>query len=1072
MKKPLFIAICLLLFSCLSISLFAQSLTSGLVSVWEFNETSGTSVADAYGSNNGTVNGATINQVGKIGQCIQFNGTSSYVSIPNSASLNPNSQDFSVNAWVKWEGSALSGAVAIFMAKGEYVSSGSEFQFTLRGGGGADYKNGFYFRLRTSDGTLNTIGCTTDQTSIVGNGSWHMLTAVVDEGSSVEGRIFLDGTEVGSLASITALVNNTSDLHFGEYANATYFPGKIDQPAVWNRALTASEIQTLYNSGNGLVYSQSASTLNGGTITIGTSAVSLGSSPGSFTSLAAASGGTGSYAYQWQQSSDNITWTSIGGQTAATYTVPTLTTMTYYRRMVTSGSYTGYSNAIKIVVILSGGTISIGTTSVASGSSPGTFANASSPSGGTGSFNYRWEQSTDNSTWTNIPSESAATCTVPALTASTYFRRMVLSGGYFAYSNTVLITVTTATLSGGTISIGTSSVSPGSSPGTFTSSAAASGGTGSYSYQWQQSADNSTWTTISGQTAANYTVPGLTTTTYYRRMVTSGSYTAYSNTVTITVTATLSGGTISIGTSSVSPGSSPGTFTSSAAASGGTGSYSYQWQQSADNSTWTNISGQTAATYTVPALTTTTYYRRMVTSGSYTAYSNTVTITITLSGGTISIGTTSVSSGSSPGSFTSSAAASGGTGSYSYQWQQSADNSTWTTISGQTAANYTVTGLTTTTYYRRMVTSGSYTAYSNTVTITVTATLSGGTISIGTSSVSSGSSPGTFTSSAAASGGTGSFSYQWQQSADNSTWIAISGQTAATYTVPGLTTTTYYRRMVTSGSYTAYSNTVTITVTATLSGGTISIGTSSVSSGSSPGTFTSSAAASGGTGTYSYQWQQSSDNTNWNTISGATATTYTVPSLTAATYYRRMVSSGSATAYSNTVAITVNSSGGAVTSVNGLTGAVSLGLAISGYTLSISGGNSVTLPSSGGSSQWTTNSNGSIQFSAGNVGIGSSTSGIARNLLVNGNIYAKEILVSTTISAPDYVFEKGYRVLPLDELNQYLETHKHLPEIPSAKEMETDGVELSKMNLLLLKKVEEMTLYIIQLEKRVKDLEK
>ncbi len=533
-------------------------------------------------------------------------------------------------------------------------------------------------------------------------------------------------------------------------------------------------------------------------------------------------------------------------------------------------------------------------------------------------------------------------------------------------------------------------------------------------------------------------------------------------------------------------------------------------------------------------------------SGGFTAYSNTVVIAIgtALSGGSISIGTTSVFSGSSPGTF-NSVAASGGTGFYSYQWQQSADNATWSNISGATRETYTVPAIYPATYFRRMVTSGVVTEYSNTVLITISATtLVGGVISsVIPNTVNSGCSPGTISSTESASGVSGALYYQWQQSTDDEYWSNISEQTSATYTVPALYSTTYYRRMVTSGSYTAYSNTIFITVIPpTLSGGSISIGTTTVSSGNSPGEFLNSESASNGTSTYSYQWQQSADNSTWTSISGQTTATCTVPALTASTYYRRMVISGSSTAYSNTVAITVTSSGGSVTSVNNMTGAVTLGLSasasgtqrtiaitggtgttidvadndnsptneiqtlsINGNTLTISNGNSITIPSSisypigtltltttgtsgpatlegttlnipqyssatGGSSQWTSNANGSIQFTGGNVGIGSSST--SRNLLVNGNIYAKEVLVSTTISAPDYVFEKDYRVLPLDELNQYLETHKHLPEIPSAKEMDSNGIELSKMNLLLLKKVEEMTLYIIQLEKRVKDLEK
>ncbi len=497
---------------------------------------------------------------------------------------------------------------------------------------------------------------------------------------------------------------------------------------------------------------------------------------------------------------------------------------------------------------LNGGSISIGTTTVSSGCSPGTFSSVAA-SGGTGTYAYQWQQSADNSTWTNISGATSETYTVPALTNTTYYRRMVTSS-YIAYTNVITITVTIPTLNAGSISISTTSVISGSSPGMF-SSAAASGGTGNYFYQWQQSADFYTWSNISGQTSATYTVPPLTNSTYYRRMVTSGSYIAYSNVVTITVTTpTLNAGSISISTTSVGSGSSPGMF-SSVAASGGTGNYSYQWQQSADFSTWSNISGQTSATYTVPSLTASIYYRRIVTSGSSTAYSNEVLIYVIppLSGGSITITTTTVSSGNSPGAFTNSTAASGGTGPYSYQWQQSADNSTWSNISGQTTTMYVVPVLTTTTYYRRMVTADSSTAYSNTIAITVP--LSGGSLTISSFSVNSGNSPGSFTSLFPASGGStgSSYTYQWQQSPDNSNWTNISGANNETYTVPVLYYSTYYRRQVTNGSSTTYSNSALISVT--INAGSISIGTTSVISGNSPGTF-NSVAASGGTGTYSY----------------------------------------------------------------------------------------------------------------------------------------------------------------------------------------------------------------------------
>ena len=98
------------------------------------------------------------------------------------------------------------------------------------------------------------------------------------------------------------------------------------------------------------------------------------------------------------------------------------------------------------------------------------------------------------------------------------------------------------------------------------------------------------------------------------------------------------------------------------------------------------------------------------------------------------------------------------------------------------------------------------------------------------------------------------------------------------------------------------------------------------------------------------------------------------------------------------------------------------------------------------------------------VGIGTETLDANSILTVNGKIYAEEIEVVQQV-LPDYVFEKDYSLMTLKELENYIDSCKHLPEVPSAVFVKNNGLQLGEFNTLLLKKVEELTLYLIQIEK-------
>ena len=119
-------------------------------------------------------------------------------------------------------------------------------------------------------------------------------------------------------------------------------------------------------------------------------------------------------------------------------------------------------------------------------------------------------------------------------------------------------------------------------------------------------------------------------------------------------------------------------------------------------------------------------------------------------------------------------------------------------------------------------------------------------------------------------------------------------------------------------------------------------------------------------------------------------------------------------------------------------------------------------------------------LSNGNVGIG--TASPTEKLSVNGKIRAKEVKVEVS-NWPDYVFQDGYQLDSLSNVERFIQKNRHLPEMPSAKMVEQDGVELGQLLKLQQKKIEELTLYLInqnkllnkqqdQLNQQLKEMEK
>ncbi len=635
-------------------------------------------------------------------------------------------------------------------------------------------------------------------------------------------------------------------------------------------------------------------------------------------------GGTGTYVYQWQSSANNTTFTDIAGATAKDYDPPVVNVTTYYRRTVISGSCATrvLSNVVTITIqpALSNNNITAPTVKdfCVTGNPQAIVGNV--PSGGNGAYTYRWQSSTDNTTFTDITGATAKDYNPGVLNVTTYYRRLVVSNLCTVplVSNVVTISiepllannVITAPIANNFCGVGDAAAINGS---------VATGGNGVYSYQWQNSINNSTFTNITGATAKDYDPAAITVTTYFRRTVTSGACTVpiVSNAVVIKVEPPLVNNAITTpaintfclnGDPAVMTGSIP---------TGGNNLYSYQWQKSTDNIIFTSITGATAKDYDSPAINITTYFRRTVTSDVCTVplVSNVVTITIQAPAGITNNVITapaiaSFCTGGNPTIITGNTPT-GGTGTFTYQWQGSTDNINFADINGATAINFDPPALTADRYYRRVASSGNCIApaLSNVISIkilpavannTLTAPLVATYCAAGNPALITGNTP---------TGGSGTYAYQWQSSTNNTSFTDIAGATAKDYDSPAINTTTYYRRLVTSGPCTIpqVSNVVTIAVQAALTNNNIvAPAVSSFCINGNPGLITGNT-PSGGNGTYSYQWQTSTDNITFGNITAATAKDYDPPVINAGAYYRRLVTSGTCTVpvASNVINITI-----------------------------------------------------------------------------------------------------------------------------------------------------------------------
>ncbi len=552
------------------------------------------------------------------------------------------------------------------------------------------------------------------------------------------------------------------------------------------------------------------------------------------------------------------------------------------------------------------------------------------PVGGTPPYTYVWESSPDDATWSILTNDADPVNYTPSSlpTGPTiYYRRTVTSAapGTPDVSKSVKIIVRQA-ISGNLIGkdsiicfnqdpMSLIQLNSGPSNGSYMSD----GITHYYLYKWHQNNTDSNWNNsqvaVGNSSSPSYDPPALTSSTFYKRFVTSGRCIDYGPTVKITVLDTIKNNKILNSPPDICYGSTfadltATTSSSAPALSGGDNTYRFKWESNINGLGWALATGESSTAGYNPTelpqrIPSNQYiFRRIVYSGASdvcASISNSVLLKDfpVITNNTIAP-VTAICSGSKPADITGSVipTLSGGNLTYSYSWEDSTKYHSWTSISGAALSDFSAPSLTDTTSYRRIVTAVC-TDVSKSIQVVVHKPILNNNITLLTGGIAqtlcNNQTPVSFQGTIP-TGGTnlpGDYAYLWKFSTDNSVYTAVpTGATGVNYIPPALTSTTYFKREVTSGTCTVISDPLTIIVLPDITNNTIS-GIPRVCYSLIPGSITGTP-LSGGSGSYKYLWEQSTDGGNiWSpAVSANSLPDYQPPALTTATKYRRSVSSG------------------------------------------------------------------------------------------------------------------------------------------------------------------------------------
>ncbi|TFG91256.1 MAG: gliding motility-associated C-terminal domain-containing protein, partial [Candidatus Atribacteria bacterium] len=335
--------------------------------------------------------------------------------------------------------------------------------------------------------------------------------------------------------SLWATATGTSDaVNYDPDESASYFPGQQ-----YFRRIVYSGIHDVCKDISSPVLLNEYPVITDNLVTPADQTICSGSAPVLLNGSMPLNGkGAGSYTYTWQDSTKGHSWADITGYVNVAdqnFAPPALTDTVRYRRIVYSSACYDISKSVLIKVhkpitnntisLLAGGLVD---TTICSGATPHRITGLAA-TGGTnivGNYTYQWSSSPDNISWTDISASTGIEFQPSLLAATIWFRRRAVSGQCSSESGAVKITVLPV-ITNNTISVD-QIVCKSDTPELLTQSSGSvlTGGTGTYSYLWEQSTNGIVWNPAVGnnnQPSGTYQPPVMTKTMKYRRITSSGA---------------------------------------------------------------------------------------------------------------------------------------------------------------------------------------------------------------------------------------------------------------------------------------------------------------------------------------------------------------------------------------------------------------------------------------------------------------------------------------------------------------------------------------------------------------------